>query len=295
MIDKIALYFPERLIDIELIENPSVSQVRTTGKAGSLQVTKGIDGTYVAGSLPKLLHRNNAFSVEKSEYKDALSEFERITKLNPADGKIMRIELGQTFAVSCPCRDYLSTWGLPDGRYIINRLNNNQTVSYVNKQRAFQGYDKRAEMKAKNASSLFPVHPFLLRLELKVFRGFKRLMGEKGHLSPTDLLLPENWNKAVNLWKDFYFSIPKAKVVVTLPQIELVKQLNNVLQIGGVQFFTKETLFRCIEDSQRSGAIDRKNAYKARSLIRKLENADVTRESSALTNELDSLVRNYNP
>jgi hypothetical protein len=295
MIDSISIHFPNAFIDECLLEDVMSSDNRSTGKASGLRVTKGVCGTFVKGSLPKLLHGTNFRSLTKEEYGDALAEIYRITRLNPSEGKVMNIELGQTFLVDHPCRLYLSTWGLPVGRYEINRWNNNQTVSFVNRQRSFQGYDKIAEIASKRGIVPVERNKNALRLELRIKRNFKKIMGCQNHLSPVDLLDDMNWQKLVHLWKDFYFKIPKAMQSVLPTQDVLAKELKRVLEMGGVQLYTAEMLFNRIQDCQKAGIIDRNQAYKARDLIRKLEKGTSYQNMSVLTKELDSLVATYQP
>jgi hypothetical protein len=289
MIDSIGFFVPEASINSDCLSGikPHMNGEGFRGSLGNLVITQEDRGVYVKGSLPKFLNGENANSLTRQGLREALGKIEAETRLNTHIAQVRQLEIGATLSVEKPPRRYLETWG-PVSRYSKDIYGNGKTVTYHTKSRSFSGYDKGAEMTPKALPWPYAGR-YCLRLELRYQKGLKPLLGR--FLSPWEILEIEHYNDFIERWKQFYFSIPKRRLMFIDMEDVTPKKLERSLASFGLHSYGLDKLNANIIDGQRCGQYSPVNASRMRQLAHELEQDKRFSSAAPLAIEIDEKVQ----
>ena len=115
------------------------------GYLGPLRVIQRPGTLLIQVSLAKYLNGENATTLTRESFCDALGMLEEESGLDLCRAPVYRAEVAASIPVQEPVRNYLSTWG-PVPRHKKHVWGECETVTYENGRRSFTGYDKAAEM-----------------------------------------------------------------------------------------------------------------------------------------------------
>ncbi len=293
MFDSVRIHIPNAQIEYDKLTKHWYSdQIIFGGKYENLRVTQKSDGAVITGSLPKFMNGNNVQAISRTYVIEAWRRIETDLHIYLTQAFVTQLEIGNTFPVSHPPREYLSTWSsfLP---YKLCSWYDADSVSLSNKSRAFKGYDKGKEIAPKHLPEDFG--PYALRIELQFKKGLRQYLHLPKKLSPWDLIDPEIYQLLIKTWKDFYFSKPKRRTFN--PQLDgrTCSDLVDVFCCGGLQFIGREQIMGAIDSANKKHSIHRQTASRMRALIKKIEQNPRLTDSDPLTKEIDELVRNFEP
>ncbi|ULQ59177.1 hypothetical protein K7I13_11825 [Brucepastera parasyntrophica] len=293
MIDLISCVIPDGRIPVNL-ENehiiPKGSCEIIQGNIKNLKIRKLPDNTiFLTGSLPKYLCGQNAVPLSRTGISEAIDTLEHDTGFDLHKSTLVQFEIGNTFPVTHPVNDYLTTFGYVTRfcRHAIGR-NKLETVDYRTKSRTFKAYDKRSEMlhRKQPIPSVFG-KSHMIRLELKYARGVKRIFNRP--LTPYDLVSTDIYCRLIRLWQGFYFRIPKGIYAgFNLYDIGKVSDLKKELSRYALEKSGTDAVFSVITLLQDIGVFSKSDTTRSRLYIRGLIMDSLPDD---LTAELDNLVR----
>ena len=150
----------------------------SVGFTDCIKIRKVGEVMKVECSLPKLLKRNNIYSLSYSEVKLALKKIEDKLGISIQHGIIRRLDCHYTFETELKVREYFRYLG--DCRYFTRSVINADSLYYSNKSRTFNFYDKTKEI--KNKRDIVPaefVGKNIIRCEFRYKSKYLKIISSK--------------------------------------------------------------------------------------------------------------------
>ncbi len=291
MIDSISFRIPgERVPELQKIKMYAENYYK--GYLNNLRVTQFSDSVFCTGSIAKYLQGNNVMPLTRRAVSDALGKLENQTGWDLKKAELYQIEIGATLQVQNPPCMYLASWGnIPRFTKQTYQKKELETVSYIQNDRTFTGYDKRIETEEKGGEipSIYSGAE-LLRIELRYKKALKKRIGRS--LNPWDIADRELYMELVQRWQDFYFNIPKGRIpVLDVTGGVSPKDIDNILKAYGLQSLGYDTAAGFIGTLERRKALGRVQAIRTRKAIREAAGDNKISCADNLTAELDARVR----
>ena len=227
----------------------------------------------VCGSLPRFHLGSNAGTLRRQEVERAVTALSAAFGVPPEVWRVYRLDLAATMPMPRPVSFYLDVLG-PVSRMQMRRFGG-ETVTYVNKRRTLQFYDKGKEAD-------LPGH--LLRFELQYKKGLKRQL--KREVTLADLYDPAFFAGLVGRWLEACRRVPKRRRQVLEPtggKSDLTRQLARIglERMGGAVVVRQEI---------GTWEQDRRVLHRLRAKVTELEAEGNSRADADLIGELDAAV-----
>ncbi|MBL7881224.1 MAG: hypothetical protein JNN23_15425 [Chryseobacterium gambrini] len=187
-------------------------------------------------SLPKLLKRDNVFSLSYREILEALNIISRELDIDIKNGKISRIDLFTDIVTEHSAKEYFRYLG--DSKHYKMRFIVGETSLYYKnrKSREINFYDKIKEL--TNRKQHIPnefLNKNITRIEVRYGTFLKNIMNRK--LNVIDLYNPEIFLKLIDCFISDYKSIHKEnKAILDFSKFSSKKDLLNQLATIGIDF-----------------------------------------------------------
>lgn len=221
-------------------------EVTTYGKVNNLRVKVKGDFIFINGSLPKYLFGDNVQELTRKHTQEAIENLSDELHLKIDESKLYRIDIASNFILKEPLKKYCSALeSLPR----FEKKPYRDGVLFTTNKIALEFYDKNKELKRKKQSipEIFEnrnVLRYEIHLQKRVSNTFKQEVFVK------DLYDENFYIKAVDIWKDKYFSIKKNRVLAFNKEVlEMLnkKTMFNELALLGLHQMGKEQLLQMLE------------------------------------------------
>lgn len=274
----------------------TTGEVRTFGTLDGLKVSIYLGGVSVVGSLPKYLHGNNIYPLDRHSTKEALDKLQDGLHLFLDEAKVTGLEFGTTFLMQHPVRMYLERLGnVPK----LIRTPLASTLYYrhkgLQKPKELCFYDKGAEEKQKglNLPEGFSCAN-LLRYELR-YNG--KLPHQLGCPKVEASTLTEQvfYKMMVERYQSFYYSISKYNQVKmgAMAEIKTVKDALDVFVARLISQSSQEQISGFLDELKDAQVFaDRKNYTRLKSKLQEISTKAGITETDALVKELDDEIKN---
>ena len=279
-------YLSERKETTALDENGRVS---LSGNLGNIRVRVCRGGVSINGSLPKFHLKTNAGTLDRSETGRAIQNLSDELHLPLESACVTRFELGENFILSRPVGGYLVQLG-ESSRYERMETQKDETLTYANKQRILQFYDKVAEL--KNSRAIVPesfLNKSVLRYEARFQQTPKRQFSRRS-LVASDLYERQFFREAVNRWMQEYFSI--RKIGKNIPaDLGSIKGVQSWLMREGIEANGGQATVLSMLEAEKGRSLPERSFYRIRDNVMKvsaLNSAEVTEGSIC---ELDEQIK----
>ncbi len=260
------------------------------GNIGNLKVWQDAYKISINGSLAKHLHGNNIEPFTRQDTQRAIEKISDELSIEVKKFHVYGFETAKTFIMDYPVSKYL--YFLSDNMsYFKTTTVMNQSKYYTQKNKGIKLYDKTAEMIDKNQGipEKYQGHN-LLRYELQLHGRVKKAM-QMPEVKAENLYSESFFNRAINLWKDYYNRIPKIKRIIINPEVAMedIKNFINQLALIGIQSIGGfQEVNKMIEPYRKQ--YSRQYIYKLRQKILSLSNNDNFTEASEIIHELNDKV-----
>lgn len=275
----------------------STGEVRAFGRVGNLQVSVCSGGLFVVGSLPKYLHGNNIYPLDRHATEEAITKLQDTLHTKMSEARVTELEFGGNFWMKHPVSQYLDRMGAMP-RLLQCRFPP-ATLYYKhggkNKPKEICFYDKGAEEKAKGMTLPKGFEEAnWLRYELR-YKG--RLPHNIGFpkVEAATLFQKDFYRLMVQRYQDFYFSIQKINQIKTniMDEIKTVRDAKDVFIARLISQSTTNQIAAFLEELKEAHVFADSKYYTRlkQDLQRISRKANVT-ETDTLIRELDDDVRN---
>ena len=210
----------------------TTGEVKTFGYLDGLKVSVFVGGVSVLGSLPKYLHGNNIYPLDRHTTGEAINKLQDGLHLYLDEAQVTELEFGTTFLMQYPVSMYLEKLG--DVPRLARCPLTASTLYYKHRgkeqPKCLCFYDKGAEEKQKGL--ILPKGldgANLLRYELR-YKG--RLPHQIGcpKVEASTLTTPDFYRLMVEKYQAFYNSIIKLNQVKTDVMAE-IKTVNDAFEV----------------------------------------------------------------
>lgn len=280
----------------ENIKNET-GEIICTGTLENLRLKINGEHLSISGSIPKYLFGNNLESLTRKDTQTAIEKLSDILHLPIKDSKVFRLDLGANILVKEPLQNYYSCLGfLP--RFSRDQFGNNKTLSYKTTQKILVFYDKLKEARKSKVKipEFYQDHP-LLRYELRFLKRVSESL-KVSEIKAEDLYKESSYIKTIDLWKQYYFSIPKINSIkLTNEALTMVnvKDFEKQLALIGLKTIGEQEIFQLLENSKSE--IDKMTFSRLKKKVTELLKQPELTEPNEAIKELDSkvnqTVRNY--
>lgn len=264
------------------------------GKLGNLSVSASDKCLRIGnGSLCKYLHGNNYQTLTRLDTKMCLEKIEDALHLSLGKADVMRMDVGGNMVMQHSPDVYFKHLGELKGyaRYF------QKGSLYYNKTTGMQlcFYDKNREQKQKhNEIPIAYQNKHVLRYEQRYERKAIKVMGGKCCVTASMLYDDVFFSCVCKKWQETYEKIEKIKEIE--PNFEAMKTKKDLEIIGVItlveRFGGEQTFLELIKELQERKEIDRKEAYKIRTWIKKALKSDKAFvKKNEVIAELNSKVR----
>ncbi|MBC5834341.1 hypothetical protein G6N05_07850 [Flavobacterium sp. F372] len=150
----------------------------SVGFTDCIKIRKVGEVMTVECSLPKLLKRNNIYSLSFSEVGLALKMIEDKLGISIQQGIVRRIDCHYTFETELKVREYFRYLG--DCKYFRRSNIDSDSLYYSNESRVFNFYDKIKEIKSKRDSIPYEfIGKNIMRCEFRYKTKYLKIMSSK--------------------------------------------------------------------------------------------------------------------
>lgn len=309
MYDKVKLYvdrgiigeqyhtIPYYLDEANMITNTHTGETKIYGSLDGLKVSIYTGGLSIVGSLPKYLHKNNVYPLDRRTAAQAIEKMSDALHTKIGDAKVTELEFGANMLMRHKVKEYLKRLGdMP----LMQRYNFNAESLYFKgkgrvQPKVFAFYDKIADAKTKNMD--YPnnlVDANLLRYEMRL-KGRLHQQLKVMELAASSLTDKNIYRKLGDMLQKHYFSISKQKQLKT-NLMEEIKTVNKAYELMFAKLLNQNDtnlISDFVEELKAAKVFDDRNDYYR--LKKKLE-LTATKASIAepdeFIRELDDEVKN---
>ncbi|MHB9140757.1 MAG: hypothetical protein ACYC25_02655 [Paludibacter sp.] len=230
MWDTVGIYkITHEEINTEKMKLDYFKHIPETGEAipiyrlGNLYIKKFSSAVSIHGSLPRYIWGNNFNPVYSYLTKAVIRKLEYEIGISLDDAIVTRLDVVNNLPLDYPLPNY--TQYLVDSNNLKKRdFNNGNGLTFNNKTRATDLYDKLDEMGKMDSTFLTPKYhkKYILRYEYQMKRDLDRIL-KVGEVKVK--MLSESWfaNKAMEVWK---LNFQKIKKICDVPS-DIILDLNS--------------------------------------------------------------------
>lgn len=256
-----------------------------------MKVTATPNWYKIEGSIPKLLNGHNICPVTRIDTQNAISELEEVLNIPWSQALIARYDLQGVIVLDRPVSSYLDTFGERKG---FKRFPVYSSLYYQKPRRGKDKgriYDKILEM--QETRQAIP----------DMFKGRNIMKAEFSHhlsfstnntrnlIEVSEALSPSGYNQLASQFITDYNSIEKMKSPIsTIPVKYGQKVLSDFIKAQGVHCLGLDTYLRAIRQAQTMKMIDRKEANRMRSAVRKMARNELVTVEDELLREIDNKI-----
>lgn len=255
MVDTIGTYYQTNeslqilkyLSDVKEITDVQSGEITTYGKIRNLRAKVKGDFLSITGSLPKYLFGDNGQELTRKHTQEAIESLSDELHLNIDNSKPFRIDIVANFILSEPLKKYYSALEtIP--RY--EKKPYRDGVLFTTNKIALAFYDKVKELR-KNMQPIPEIfqNRNVLRYEIHLQKRLQTIFNQE--VLAKDLYNEKFYIKAVDIWKDKYFSIKKNRVLTfnqkAIPMLDTKTIFNELALIGMNKLGGKDELLRMFE------------------------------------------------
>lgn len=275
----------------------TTGEVKTFGCLDGLKVSVFVGGVSVVGSLPKYLHGNNIYPLDRHSTGEALNKMQDALHLYLDGAQVTGLEFGTTFMMQHPVEMYLDKLG--DVSKLVRCPLTASTLYYrhkgKHKPKELCFYDKGAEERQKGL--ILPKgfnEANLLRYEIRYNGKLPRQIGCP-KVEASTLITPEFYRLMVDKYQGFYYSIAKLNQIKTnvMAEIKTVKDALDVFVARLISQSSQSQISGFMDELKEAQVFaDRKNYTRLKNKIQDISTKASVTVTDELIKELDDEIKN---
>ena len=259
-----------------------------TGNLENLRISISNNGISAKGSLPKFYLGDNFQTLQRQDISNAIGKLSDEMHLDFNQAKVTRLDMAQNLLMSYPPGAYYKFLG---NCCYYKRLEQPESILYVNSQRQIHFYNKVAEAKHRRLE-IPPVwsNQNVLRYEYRMIKRVSKRL--KMDLRISDLSNENIYIDLVNKYIEQYKEIIKfQKSTIELKNIKSPKDVHKQILAMAYSRLGQEA-FEIVEELRLLNAFDKKEYYsRLKKDIKELASiGEVKTDSEELVQELDQKI-----
>jgi hypothetical protein len=271
-------------------------EIWVSGRLNNLQISVGMAGVSVKGSIAKFHHGDNTIAMTRRETMEAVEHLSDVLHLDMSQARITRIDVAANLIMQHPTAQYYEVLG--GCRYFDRVETSESTLTYRNRnkdtRRTLLFYDKIREVEARGGviPDVFRGSN-LLRYESRWDRRLPRQLREP-EITASTLYDTRFFCKVIDLWADAYTKIDKkmSMKVDAMSEIKTVGDMVDHVCAIALQRLPPDEVRNIIEAAKQRGVFeDRNSYYRATRKVKEIAGKAAISETADLVNELDGAIR----
>lgn len=265
-------FFEPRLTDFKKIFSYKHQDYSFTGFLRNMYVRLYYNQMIITGSLNRYYMGSNVHEFTLKEIRTAIEDLSSTLNIDMRTAQVFRLDLALNLKMDHPVESYLDAFirGRPTGRYQKAEYAE-ETVSFMNKRRTVQFYDKLAEMKQRKEDIPLELQDlYLLRCEVQFKNRLKAQFKKKITL---DMLGQNNFfREALNWYENEMLETRMQRQYKLLKPVN-VKSFKDYLALKGlISLGGEEVGVKMIKKAKKEGNLNKMQSYRLIEQIRKLAN-----------------------
>ncbi|MBU0476143.1 MAG: hypothetical protein KKF62_18505 [Bacteroidetes bacterium] len=262
-------------------------EIATFGTHKNLRIKVMGNSVSINGSLPKYLFGDNVQELTRKHTQEAIESLSDELHLQLDESKPYRIDVASNFIMKEPLVKYYSAL---ESLARYEKKTYRDGFLFTTNKIALEFYDKNKELQKKK--QLIPEifqNRNVLRYEIHLQKRLPEIF--KQDILAKDLYDADFYIKAVDIWKERYFSIKKNRVLTLNSKVISImdsKTIFNQLALLGLEQVGQEKLLKMLEYERTS--LSKMQFKRIKEKINSISELPVLTEQSNFIQELDSKI-----